>query len=93
MAKTVEKYEKYHRIRADRTQRQTAPDLICLGCAIRHHDFKRTAGCEVDDYAVTPLSEAWIDGRRYRLLHYIGTQKVTCTECNRGMPSIYVSGE
>ncbi len=63
---------------------------VCIGCAIRHHDFREELGREMEDDRLSgpPLSEAWIDGRRYRLLHYIGTQDV-CDECNRKAPSLY----
>ena len=64
---------------------------LCIGCAIRHHDFREKLGREMEDDQLPgpPLSEAWIDGRRYRLLPSIGTERTTCSECNRSVPSIY----
>ena len=64
---------------------------LCIGCAIRHHDFREKLGRDMEDSQLSgpPVSEAWIDGRCYRLLPSIGTESTTCSECNRSVPSLY----
>ena len=69
-----------------------APGGLCISCALLHHDFKEILGRGAGDdhFSEMPLPQAWIDGRRYRLLPYIQTQETTCRECNVRVPSLYV---
>jgi hypothetical protein len=65
---------------------------LCLECAVRRHDFKEVLvnGMSDDRFSDAPLPEAWIGGRRHRLLIPVGTQGAKCDECNRGVASIYL---
>jgi len=65
---------------------------LCVECAVRRHDFKEILahGKGDDHFSESPLPEAWIDGRRYKLLTPVGSQKVTCRECNRKVTSIFL---
>ena len=64
---------------------------LCMECAIRHHDFREILGHEVEDdpFPDVPLSEAWIDGRRYRLTPGIKTERTRCSDCARTVTTIY----
>ena len=77
------------------TENQTAQDTrvvtgLCIGCAIRHHDFRDLLGRDDRQSFEPPLPEAWIDGRRHRLLPATGTKGITCRDCNGSVPSIYL---
>ena len=62
---------------------------LCIGCALRHHDFREILGRD-DQSSERPLPEAWIDGRRYRLLPATGTEGAMCSDGNVSVPSIYL---
>jgi hypothetical protein len=72
---------------------QTArrPQLICWGCAVRHHDFREVSGPGLGNEKISSVapSEAWIDGRPYRLLHTHGAERPTCSECGSSVPNVY----
>jgi hypothetical protein len=79
------------------TESQTAPGKgfvtgLCMECAMRHHDYREMLRHETGDdhFSETPLPHAWIDGRRHMLLPAIGTEGITCSECNGSVPSIYM---
>ena len=65
---------------------------LCIECAVRHHGFREILGRGTGDdlFLETPLPEALIDGRRYRLLQPIGNQETTCSACKRRVPVLYV---
>jgi hypothetical protein len=66
---------------------------LCVECALRHHDFREILRRGTDDYDLfseTPLPEAWIAGRHYRLLPCAGGHETMCSECNRSMASLYM---
>jgi len=65
---------------------------LCIGCAVRHPGFREILGRGTGDDLLleTPLPEAWIDGRRYRLLLPIGNREATCSACKRRVPGLYV---
>jgi hypothetical protein len=64
---------------------------LCVECALRHHDFREVLGRGADEglFSETPLPEAWIAGRRHRLVPHAGSQETTCSECNRNVASLY----
>jgi len=66
---------------------------LCVECAVRRHDFKEmlTNGKGDDRFSEAPLPAAWIGGRRHRLLTPVNAQGAMCRECNRKVPSIYLS--
>jgi len=66
---------------------------LCVECAVRNHDFKEILahGKGDDHFSESALPAAWIDGRRYKLLTPLGTQKnLTCSDCNRKVTSIFI---
>jgi hypothetical protein len=68
---------------------------LCLECALRHHDFREILARSTDDdlFSETPLPEAWIGGRRYRLLPNPTLQETTCSQCNANVASLYMPAE
>ena len=65
---------------------------LCIECAVRHPGFREILGGGTGDglFLETPLPEAWVDARRYRLLQPIGDQETTCSACKRRVPVLYV---
>ncbi len=68
---------------------------LCVECALRHHDFREILerGAVYELFSEAPLPEAWIGGRRHRLLLCDGAHETTCCECARSVPSLYIPVE
>jgi hypothetical protein len=82
------------------TENQVTPGTdaitgLCIGCALLHHDYREMLWRDTGDvhFSEMPLPEAWIDGRRHRLLPHIGSQSTVCGECNTSVPSLYMPAE
>ncbi len=65
---------------------------LCVECAICRHDFSEmlTHGEEGDHFSEAAFPAAWINGRRYRFLVPVATQRAVCSGCDRRVASIYV---
>ncbi|HVN23928.1 MAG TPA: hypothetical protein VMT71_08145 [Syntrophorhabdales bacterium] len=67
---------------------------LCIGCALLHHDFREILGRspeEDDSYpSEMALPEAWIDGRRCRLVPETTAHEAFCKECTTRAPGLYV---
>ncbi len=66
---------------------------LCVGCAIRHHDFREILAHDEGNFPGAPLPAAWIDGRCHTVVTSIGTHGMACRECRRKVPSIYVPAD
>lgn len=62
---------------------------LCIGCALRRHDFKEITGNPGGEHSSgSPMPQARIDGIRY-VLRRAASGCDTCDDCGRCVTSIY----
>jgi hypothetical protein len=63
---------------------------VCIECAIRRHRYREilSPALRKGVCAETSSREAWIDGRKHRLVH-AGPYHISCTDCRQVNASLY----